>query len=57
MRPGAATVLAVLLLTACSGLPGNFKDPTPFGKRKVAFTHEGRAPLVRSGGTMSVPAS
>ena len=27
MRPGAATVLVVLLLTACSGLPGNFKDP------------------------------
>jgi len=160
MRPGAATVLVVLLLTACSGLPGNFKDPdikldrvvfrgasgtggvvslsleienanrfdlrgsklqlgldvqgwhlgdveyedafslqrgettsltlpmrfdwsglgsavrtaldsgdlpyqmkglvtldTPFGKRKVAFTRAGRAPLVRSGGTTSVPAS
>ena len=160
MRPGAATVLVVLLLTACSGVPGNFKDPdirldrvvcrgasvtggvvslnleienanrfdlrgsklrlgvdvegshlgdveyddafslqrgettsltlrmrfdwsglgstvrtalgsddlpyqmkglvtldTPFGKRKVAFTREGRAPLVRSGGTTSPPAS
>lgn len=160
MRPGVAMVPVVLLLTACSGLPGNFKDPdirldrvvfrggsvtggvvslrleienanrfdlrgsrlqlgldvegshlgdieyedafslqrgetttltlpmrfdwsglgngvrtaldsgdlpyqmkglvtldTPFGKRKVAFTREGRAPLVRSGGTSSVPAS
>jgi hypothetical protein len=30
---------------------------TPFGKRTVPFTREGRAPLIRSGGIAPAPGS
>jgi hypothetical protein len=38
-------------------MKGQVTLDTPFGKRKVAFTRAGRAPLTRSGGSMPVPAS
>ena len=38
-------------------MKGQVTLDTPFGKRKVAFTREGRVPLTRSGGAMPIPAS
>jgi LEA14-like dessication related protein len=36
-------------------LKGQLTVDTPFGDRKISFTHEGRAPLTRIGGMLPIP--
>jgi hypothetical protein len=36
-------------------LKGQLTVDTPFGDRKISFTHEGRAPLTRVGGVLPIP--
>jgi hypothetical protein len=36
-------------------LKGQLTVETPFGDRKISFTHEGRAPLTRVGGVLPIP--
>jgi hypothetical protein len=38
-------------------MQGQIKLQTPWGARSVPFTREGRAPLTRLGGAMSVPSA